>query len=196
MTSPAAASDAFNHQQLPDPKNHFRLLRVTKCAAHAIARPQQMHAEADLECELTTWPIINAPPYHTVSYTWGDPNNTTWIQVNGKNLQVRQNCGNVLRQVYRHSGSDRYIWVDAICINQTDHAEKNIQVAMMGSIYQKAELVLACLGAHDEYSRALVQNLKQNTELFRQASTYYSVSKSERKTNLAFEWKIRTWHLR
>ncbi|KAI0968560.1 heterokaryon incompatibility protein-domain-containing protein [Xylaria arbuscula] len=196
MANSAVAHGAFSHQQLPDPENHFRLLRVTKCAPHTIARAHQNNNGADLECELTTWPIIDAPPYRTISYTWGDSNNTAWIQINGKNLQVRQNCEDVLRQVYRHSGSDRYIWVDAICINQTDYAEKNIQVAMMGSIYQKAELVLACLGAHDEYSRALVQNLKQNSELFRQAGAYYSVPKSERKTNLAFEWKIRTWHLR
>ncbi|KAI0426244.1 heterokaryon incompatibility, partial [Xylaria sp. FL1042] len=70
-------------------------------------------------------------------------------------MQVRQNCNDVLRQVHRHSGADRYIWVDAICINQADHHEQDIQVTMMGAIYQNAELVLACLGDHDDYSRAL-----------------------------------------
>ncbi|KAI0863542.1 hypothetical protein F4860DRAFT_66814 [Xylaria cubensis] len=195
-TTSAVAHDAFCHQQLPDPRNHFRLLRVTKCAPQATVKPQQEHVDADLECELTTWLVANAPLYRAVSYTWGDPKDTAWIRVNGKSMQVRQNCKDVLQQVHRHSGLNSYFWVDAICINQTDLYEKNFQVAMMGAIYQRAELVLACLGAHDEYSRALVQNLKQNSELFQQAGTYYSVPKSERKPNRAFEWRVRTWHVR
>ncbi|KAI0909920.1 hypothetical protein F4823DRAFT_562373 [Ustulina deusta] len=54
---------------------------------------------------------------------------------------------------------------------------------MMGAICQRAELVLACLGGHDKHKRALVKNLKQNSETFRQTSTYYGVSKPERKSN-------------
>ncbi|KAI0805663.1 heterokaryon incompatibility protein-domain-containing protein [Xylaria sp. FL0064] len=196
MAASAESHDAFRHQQLPDPKDHFRLLRVTKCDHRAATATQQHAAGVDMECELTTWPLVSAPTYRCVSYTWGDPKDTTCIRVNGRRMQIRQNCKDVLRQFHRHSGADRYLWVDAICINQTDPHEKNIQVAMMGAIYQKAELVLACLGAHDEYSRALVQLMKQNSELFEQASKYYSVPKPERKLNRSLEWKVRKWQIR
>ncbi|KAI1421934.1 hypothetical protein F5Y12DRAFT_663552 [Xylaria sp. FL1777] len=196
MGASAMAHDGFRHQQLSDPKNYFRLLRVTKCVPETTFQQQQESGDSDLECELTTWLIGDAPPYRSVSYTWGDPKHTTWIRVNGKRMQVRQNCKDVLQQIHQHTGADRYIWVDAICINQADHHEKNIQVAAMGAIYQKADIVLACLGAHDEYSRALVQNIKQNSELFKQASTYYSVPKPERKPNRAIKWRVRNWHVR
>ncbi|CAN9288346.1 unnamed protein product [Alternaria alternata] len=41
---------------------------------------------------------------------------------------------------------DRYLWVDAICINQNDSAEKAFQVRNMLIIYEKAIRVIAWLG--------------------------------------------------
>ena len=40
----------------------------------------------------------------------------------------------------------RYIWVDAICINQKDLAERRSQVLLMGEIYKRAESVIVWLG--------------------------------------------------
>lgn len=44
----------------------------------------------------------------------------------------------------------RYIWIDALCIDQTNLAERSEQVGMMRSIYQKAQLVISWLGPQDE----------------------------------------------
>jgi hypothetical protein len=38
------------------------------------------------------------------------------------------------------------IWIDAVCINQDDPKEKNVQVTMMGRIYASAESVIVWLG--------------------------------------------------
>lgn len=38
------------------------------------------------------------------------------------------------------------IWIDAICINQSDDAEKSVQVAMMADIYAGAKNVIVWLG--------------------------------------------------
>ncbi|KAI0426243.1 hypothetical protein F5Y09DRAFT_345910 [Xylaria sp. FL1042] len=38
--------------------------------------------------------------------------------------------------------------------------------------------------------------MKQNSELFKQASKYYNVPKPERKPNRALEWRVRKWHVR
>ena len=34
------------------------------------------------------------------------------------------------------------LWVDAMCIDQANVAERNMQVALMGQIYAKADAVL------------------------------------------------------
>jgi hypothetical protein len=38
------------------------------------------------------------------------------------------------------------VWADAVCINQQDNDEKNVQVALMGQIYQQASSCLVFLG--------------------------------------------------
>ena len=48
---------------------------------------------------------------------------------------------------------DEFLWIDAICINQQDNLEKNIQVAMMGKTYISGEGILIWLGQEDEDAR-------------------------------------------
>jgi hypothetical protein len=61
-------------------------------------------------------------------------------------LNVRKNVVEMLRYL-RKNTTKRYLWVDAICINQADAIEKGTQVSMMGSIYAQAYRVLIWLGA-------------------------------------------------
>jgi len=46
----------------------------------------------------------------------------------------------------------RLLWVDAICINQSDDTEKAVQVAEMHHIYQKATSVYVWLGPASDTS--------------------------------------------
>ena len=67
-----------------------------------------------------------------------------------------------------HTTKEKYIWADGICINQDNIAERNVQVAMMRQIYQRANLVFCLLGEPDRYSRsglymcALLAEIYQN----------------------------------
>jgi hypothetical protein len=45
-------------------------------------------------------------------------------------------------------------WIDALCINQSNTAERNQQVAIMGRIYRQSERVLIWLGPQDNYSES------------------------------------------
>ncbi|TPX13813.1 uncharacterized protein E0L32_005757 [Thyridium curvatum] len=111
-----------------------------------------------------------APPYYAVSYTWGrSPKDTTLIHINGQEMKVRKNCDYVLRQA-RWCGGSRFFWVDAICINQADMDEKSHQVAMMGSIFTKAQSVMACVGPHHDDSEMVLQILAKHQSLFYMAS--------------------------
>ncbi|KAK0640583.1 hypothetical protein B0T16DRAFT_393022 [Cercophora newfieldiana] len=41
----------------------------------------------------------------------------------------------------------KWIWIDQICINQQDDAEKNTQISLMGNIYRNAEIVTIWAGS-------------------------------------------------
>ena len=73
-----------------------------------------------------------------------------WINIS---LPSVQTCGTTclhhLRQHYLNPDINRsweYIWIDAICINQTDVGERNQQVQAINTIFSNATVVTAWLG--------------------------------------------------
>lgn len=141
----------FKYDPLPDTARYIRLLRVVD---------NNYSTTIKIRCKMTTWPIDNIPPYHAISYTWGEPKSNTTILVNNQAFSVRKNCEFVLRQAYSyHEG--QYYWVDSVCIDQDDGKEKGTQVSIMDSIYKKAAHMLACVGDHADDSRFLFQKLEQ-----------------------------------
>ena len=83
------------------------------------------------------------PAYNALSYTWGSPEKTSFIVVNGSQFPVTPNLEAALRRLH---GTVQYLWVDAICINQDDIHERNSQVSLMRSIYKTASRVCVWLG--------------------------------------------------
>ncbi|KAK4888244.1 hypothetical protein LTR27_012824 [Elasticomyces elasticus] len=67
-------------------------------------------------------------------------------------LYVKPNLFEALYHL-RHNGGPINVWVDAICINQQDRAEKDAQVARMNELYSKASQVLIWLGPGDESTK-------------------------------------------
>ena len=47
-------------------------------------------------------------------------------------MQVTDNLFEVLRGLRPRWGMPRVLWIDAICIKQSDNAERSHQVSMMG----------------------------------------------------------------
>lgn len=60
------------------------------------------------------------------------------------------------------SGTSRILWIDAICINQSDDDEKSHQVAMMGDIYGKAATGLLWLGEEPEQPTPAIDRSQQD----------------------------------
>jgi hypothetical protein len=50
-----------------------------------------------------------------------------------------------------------YLWIDAICINQTNNKEKSFQVGLMAEIYQQANHVFAWLGPATKSSNSAIR---------------------------------------
>lgn len=141
------------HTALRDPKNQIRLLHL-----------EAGSDEDDISTSLEAWDKKSAPPYNAISYTWGATEGPRTILVNGGPLLVGQNCHYALWQARLHFPRS-YIWLDAICINQQDLAEKMDQVSMMGEIYSMAARVLACIGPADAYSE-IVRRVTLNPDAF------------------------------
>ncbi|KAJ9608739.1 hypothetical protein H2200_006510 [Cladophialophora chaetospira] len=100
----------------------------------------------------------NHERYTCLSYTWGDEHDTELILLNGARLSVRRNLYNFLCQA-RQNGLQQPLWVDAICIDQENVAERNHQVQQMSNIYSKAEQVLVWVGQVAPHLAAFVKTM-------------------------------------
>jgi hypothetical protein len=49
----------------------------------------------------------------------------------------------------------RFVWIDSICINQADEAEKVLQIPLMTTIYKSAKRVIAYPGDGENADMAL-----------------------------------------
>jgi len=104
--------------------------------------------------------------YAALSYVWGDEKNKSTIIVNGHEMKVTRSLGAALRAF--RDGSEFHsnvgLWVDAICINQTDVEERGRQVRKMRDIYGKAWTVIAWLGEEGEQSDKAIQLVQSLSE--------------------------------
>jgi hypothetical protein len=73
----------------------------------------------------------NSTAYEALSYRWGDPLDTQPIVCEGKRFNATTNLYLALHRLRYEAEEPRRIWIDAICINQMDVAERNQQVALM-----------------------------------------------------------------
>lgn len=83
-------------------------------------------------------------------------------------MSAGQHTGDVpitrnLDSAFRHLRSEvktRALWVDALCINQTDDKEKAVHVFKMGTVFETADSVIAWLGPEEDDSNRAVALLK------------------------------------
>jgi hypothetical protein len=89
-------------------------------------------------------------PYAAVSYVWGkgDPTHSVLCEEGTSSLKVPRRLYSLLKQL-RGFGLKERLWIDAICISQSDLIERSAQVQQMASIYKQASRVLAFLGTPD-----------------------------------------------
>lgn len=136
----------------------IRLLKISLPAKH----------ESMLGLELMHTSLDSAPPYRAISYCWGkdqacrkvpiiDSDDTDTHDAHTRQGQqswigVTESLAQMLAYLPRHcilsDNNPSYIWIDQICINQTEgnETEKAHQIKLMGEIYSQAMQVLIWLG--------------------------------------------------
>lgn len=103
--------------------------------------------------------------YEALSYEWGmeskdDPD----VIVNGRAVRIRKNLYEALKQI-RQTDEERYLWVDALCIDQADLDEKSQQIGLMGDIFGGATCVIAWLGVARDDSDIAMEWMAKTNEL-------------------------------
>jgi hypothetical protein len=94
---------------------------------------------------MKTGNIRSGRRYNCLSYMWGDQTDLRFISVNGIETRVGRSLYDFLENASQRR-YDKNIWIDALCINQTDNLERSAQVQMMGHIYAVCSTVIVWLG--------------------------------------------------
>ncbi|KAI0378949.1 heterokaryon incompatibility protein-domain-containing protein [Hypomontagnella monticulosa] len=106
-----------------------------------------------IECCLVVRNLYNDDISEALSYVWGTGELTESISVDGKPFEITENLFRILRGL-RRPNTTREIWIDAICINQSDAQEKTDQVSLMKDIYSSAKSTVVWLSdGHTEDPR-------------------------------------------
>jgi hypothetical protein len=78
---------------------------------------------------------------------WGKPSFNK-ISINGDNFYIYDNLFDFMAMQARSTGTggDTFLWVDQICIDQSNTDERNHQVNLMSKIYRLATRTMVWLG--------------------------------------------------
>ncbi|KAF6807599.1 heterokaryon incompatibility protein [Colletotrichum musicola] len=136
------------YRELPD--GHIRVLTI-----------HPGDETTSLSGVLRSVPLASAPDFEAVSYPWGTEEFTDTLNVvfstestSGEKelagcISTTPNVTSLLRSL-RYANEPRVLWIDAICINQANVSERNLQVRQMRHIYSHAQRVIIWLGLATE----------------------------------------------
>lgn len=130
---PESTSSPYKHQELR--QDQIRLL-TTKCI------------DGSVEMEINKYTLTEDLDYDAISYVWGSAPALVTVKCNSEPLLVTSTTLDMLHYLHLHqtNTTTRKIWIDAICINQTDEEEKGTQIPLMREIYSRARTVVVWMG--------------------------------------------------
>lgn len=152
----AVESEPFKYRSLIEPDS-FRLILLEPSSSHT----------ADLRCTLFHTRLSHCDRdiidhYTALSYVWGDPTQTGSIYVDGHRFTITATLEAALRDLRDPSRVLR-IWADALCIEQSNLAERSSQVGLMAQIYSTAHHTVIHLGSLTDCYEIILQAAPSNT---------------------------------
>jgi hypothetical protein len=156
----------------PLPQDHFRLLYL-----------EPGDKDSEIHCRLAVFELQSAPTYEALSYTWGEAVLSRKIICNGSSLQVTSNLHDAL-QYLRQIDGERIVWIDAVCINQTNDQERTAQVKIMKNIYSNSDHVVIWLGKDTADDKMAFAILEQYRKLFAEHGQHLDIGPME---NVAYK---------
>lgn len=135
---PIARGSTFKYEPLNS--DDLRLLHIQ----------HDRHNEG-LAFSLAHYPRSEAPSYVAISYAWGSELAEHAVIVDGHTILVRPNLWQALFHISTAKEAKKewkYLWCDAICLDQENIVEKSEQVGQMYLVYRNAALVIAWVGPY------------------------------------------------
>ena len=129
--SKSSKAAGFVHQPLDTTVKSIRVLKI---------RPDMKNSP--IECNLRHQ-VLKEDGHVCLSYMWGPETPLKTIIINGCPFPVRQNLWRFMHTARRlWPQLNVWLWIDAICIDQQNIAERNHQVQQMADIYKLARKVV------------------------------------------------------
>jgi hypothetical protein len=137
----------FKHEPLELHSKSIRLFRLLSTSKATIY----------IEGEIQHFNLRNVPPFKTLSYTWGTSAQTFKILIDSRQFLMSENLYNFFQTARSdlQSSNENWLWVDQICIDQSNILERNHQVSQMAEIYRAASQVIIWLGLETDTVRRL-----------------------------------------
>ena len=182
-TPPTYEPPSDTYQPLPN--GCIRLLKIKPGDSSAV-----------IECETQIYPLNGGLVYTAISYEWGARPADRTIVLNGHPLRVRRNAWFLLSQL-RQLGYDKtsnLLWIDLLCINQSDNGERTRQVALMPQIYKTAAKVTIWLGTIHRNGDRAMQALARPTSYWRAKNNLHTVWAKDEGTAIASLCKRGYWN--
>ncbi|KAI1388885.1 uncharacterized protein F4822DRAFT_443674 [Hypoxylon trugodes] len=99
--------------------------------------------------------LTEAGPYRTLSYEWGpDQQSKQYLSTHEGIVTLRESLYIALTHI-RQEENPLILWIDAICFNQEEAAEKAQQILLLPKIFQNAARTLAFFGAGERFDEAI-----------------------------------------
>ncbi|KAF8847987.1 HET-domain-containing protein, partial [Acephala macrosclerotiorum] len=89
--------------------------------------------------------VPNCPQYEALSYCWGRDVKPHRITTDEGTIPITSSLNYALLRL-RFPDTSRTLWIDALCIDQTNNEEKSSQILLMPTIYSLATLTVVYLG--------------------------------------------------
>jgi hypothetical protein len=182
---PSSAS-SYKYKPLNTTKDEIRVLRILPGKSNE-----------PLRCNLIHIPLTKSASYEALSYAWSDPNlfpnegcapkEKIWID--GQPLEVGKNLASFLWSARRKHGECGWLWIDAVCINQSDVRERNVQILRMRKIYKLARQVIVWLGPQYRESGEAIEFLQMIFEDCPQGSETAWFRSFLKEYSVAVQWK-------
>jgi hypothetical protein len=138
---------AYEYAPFDPSQPQIRLLRLHPGSGASIISGNLVRASLD-----------DKPYYEALSYCWGDAKDQKLVTIDGKDLSITTNLHIALRYL-RNEENERTLWIDAVCVNQKDIAERSKQVQKMGEIFKSATRVLAWLGDSQDLEGSAIETV-------------------------------------